>query len=196
VESAQIESAQIETALLLVCPDAEFAVSTHRARLDRAAGDGVPAHITVIYPFKSLELMTTADQRCLDEVAAMFNTISMRASRTGWFGDSVLYLAPDDPTPIALLTRHVWTAFPDFPPYGGKFAEAVPHLTIGHDHSLDELKAAERSVNLRLPVIQELDHLELWTGPRVEGRTHRSSWGHVRDYQLGDAAPRAGTATA
>ncbi len=122
---------------------AEYAVST---RFDRAAGDGVPAHITVIYPFKSLELMTTADQRCLDEVAAMFNTISMRASRTGWFGDSVLYLAPDDPTPIALLTRHVWTAFPDFPPYGGKFAEAVPHLTIGHDHSLDELKAAERPI--------------------------------------------------
>jgi len=43
---------------------AEYAVST---RFDRAAGDGVPAHITVIYPFKSLELMTTDDHRRLVE---------------------------------------------------------------------------------------------------------------------------------
>jgi hypothetical protein len=40
-----------ETALLLPVPAAEPAVSRHRARLDEAARDGVPAHITVLYPF-------------------------------------------------------------------------------------------------------------------------------------------------
>src|SRR5271165_1046229 len=42
-----------ETALLVPVPAAEPAVSRHRARLDQAARDGVPAHITVLYPFLS-----------------------------------------------------------------------------------------------------------------------------------------------
>jgi hypothetical protein len=40
-----------ETAILLPVPAAEPAVSRHRARFDQAARDGVPAHITVLYPF-------------------------------------------------------------------------------------------------------------------------------------------------
>ena len=40
-----------ETALLVPVPAAEPAVGQHRARLDEAARDGVPAHITVLYPF-------------------------------------------------------------------------------------------------------------------------------------------------
>ena len=44
-------SAGWETALLLPVPAAESSVGQHRARLDQAARDGVPAHITVLYPF-------------------------------------------------------------------------------------------------------------------------------------------------
>jgi hypothetical protein len=40
-----------ESALLVPVPAAEPAVGQHRARLDEAARDGVPAHITVLYPF-------------------------------------------------------------------------------------------------------------------------------------------------
>jgi hypothetical protein len=40
-----------ETALLLPVLAAEPAVGQQRARLDEAARDGVPAHITVLYPF-------------------------------------------------------------------------------------------------------------------------------------------------
>ena len=40
-----------ETALLVPVPAAEPSVGKHRARLDEAARDGVPAHITVLYPF-------------------------------------------------------------------------------------------------------------------------------------------------
>ena len=44
-----------ETALLLPVPAAEPAVSHHRAQLDEAARDGVPAHVTV--PLTKLELV-------------------------------------------------------------------------------------------------------------------------------------------
>src|SRR5580658_9294142 len=42
-----------ESALLVLVPAAEPAVGQHRARLDGAARDGVPAHITVLYPSPS-----------------------------------------------------------------------------------------------------------------------------------------------
>ncbi|HUA40041.1 MAG TPA: hypothetical protein VMA32_00615 [Streptosporangiaceae bacterium] len=43
-----------ETALLLPVPATEPAVREHRARLDEAVRDGVPAHITVLNPFVPL----------------------------------------------------------------------------------------------------------------------------------------------
>ena len=39
------------SALLVAVPEAEPAVAEHRARLDSSARDGVPAHLTVLYPF-------------------------------------------------------------------------------------------------------------------------------------------------
>ena len=126
--------------------------------------------------------MTEADHHRLEDLAANRGTFSVRLDRAGWFGENVLYLAPDDPAPIALLTRQVWLAFPDFPPYGGRFTDPAPHLTVGHNHPADELEAAERRVSPRLPVVQHLDHLELWAGPAVGARHHAAPWRHVRDY--------------
>ena len=40
-----------ETALVVTVPEAEDAVGAYRSRLDPAAAWGVPAHITVLYPF-------------------------------------------------------------------------------------------------------------------------------------------------
>src|ERR1700761_7063123 len=40
-----------QSALLIRVPAAEPAVGAHRARLDASARDGVPAHLTVLYPF-------------------------------------------------------------------------------------------------------------------------------------------------
>jgi hypothetical protein len=41
----------MQSALLLPVPAAEAAVGPYRALLDPSARDGVPAHITVLYPF-------------------------------------------------------------------------------------------------------------------------------------------------
>lgn len=40
-----------QTAVIVPVPATERVVGRHRARLDRAAGWGVPAHVTVLYPF-------------------------------------------------------------------------------------------------------------------------------------------------
>jgi hypothetical protein len=43
--------APTQTALIVPIPEAEEAVGPFRASLDRAASWGVPAHVTVLYPF-------------------------------------------------------------------------------------------------------------------------------------------------
>lgn len=172
----------MESALLLVCPEAERVVAAERARLDRAAQDGIPPHLTVLYPFKPLALLTAGDHRRLEEIAGNNRTFAVHLGRVGWFGEKVLYLAPDDPAPVAFLTHQIWSAFPEFAPYRGLFTDPAPHLTVGHDHPADELEAAERHISPRLPVVQQLDHLELWAGPSVEDRHHPAPWQHIRDY--------------
>ena len=47
----EMSGGELESALLLLVPVAEAAVGAQRARLDSSARDGVPAHVTVLYPF-------------------------------------------------------------------------------------------------------------------------------------------------
>jgi hypothetical protein len=57
-----------ETALIVEVPAAEVVVGRHRAALDRAAALGVPAHLTVLYPFRPAELLVSEDHDRLDDV--------------------------------------------------------------------------------------------------------------------------------
>jgi hypothetical protein len=57
----------------------------------------------------------------------------------------VLYLAPTPDQAFRALTEAVVARRPEVPPYGGRFAEIVPHLTVAYGlqaHALDEVEAA------------------------------------------------------
>lgn len=174
-----------ETALLVVCPDAERAVGDQRFRLDRAAQVGVPPHVTVAYPFKAD--LGPQDHEELVAIFQSFPAFVLRGEGTGWFGDAVVFVEPVDPAPLIALTDAVQRAFPAYPIYGGVFDDVVPHLTIGHDHPVEMLHAAERTVLDRLPFTQVVDHVEFWSGPPL-ATAPAGSWRHVRDYPLGAAA--------
>jgi 2'-5' RNA ligase superfamily protein len=133
-------------------PEAEPAVGRHRERLDPSAPLGIPAHITVLFPFLPPGRI---DETVLAELEHLFATVSrfrFRLDHTDWFGDTVLWLAPRDPSPFRGLTQRVYEAFPAFPPFEGQFDDVVPHLTVGHGHPLNDLRTAERLVQAQLPV--------------------------------------------
>jgi len=83
------------------------------------------------------------------------------------------------------LTEAVQDAFPEFPPHRGEYDEVVPHLTIGQNHSLRALQEAEYAAQLNLPVEQEVDHVELWTGPILGGPVIGGSWRCDQAFPLG-----------
>ena len=172
----------VEAALIVACPAADAAVGDQRPHLDRAAKVGVPAHLTVLYPFKAD--LVAEDHLRLTEVFSSFHAFAVRGERTGWFDDTVVFVEPVDPLPVIALTAAVQAAFPAYPIYGGAFDEVVPHLTIGHDQSPDVLRAAESAVLDRLPFRQEVDHVELWSGPAL-ATAPAESWRRLRDYSLG-----------
>jgi hypothetical protein len=142
----------VASALIVEVPEAEPAVARHRDRLDASAPSGVPAHITVLFPFMPRE---TIDAPTLAELERLFARVSRfryQLDRTSWFGQDVLWLAPRHPGPFRALTELVYQAFPAFPPYEGQFAKVIPHLTVGHGHPLGDLRAAEAAIQTYLPI--------------------------------------------
>jgi 2'-5' RNA ligase len=138
--------------LVVAVPEAEPAVARHRQLLDASARLGAPAHVTVLFPFvPTAEL----DERTLARVGATVSAVPAflyTFRRTDWFGDDVLWLAPDDPGPFRELTERAHAAFPDHPPFEGVYADVVPHLTVGHRHPRPVLEGAEREVLDHLPI--------------------------------------------
>jgi len=68
----------------------------------------------------------------------------------------VLYLAPDPAEPFCDLTRAIWAWYPEVPPYGGKWPDIVPHLSVANttderklDRIADEFALASQG---RLPI--------------------------------------------
>ncbi len=118
--------------MLLPVPAAEPAVGPHRARLDAAARDGVPAHLTVLYPFLPPDQVDDAVLAALGRLFAGFPAFAFTLDRVAWFGEQVVWLAPHDPAPFRAIMTATCAAYPDCPPYGGQHTEVIPHLTLGH----------------------------------------------------------------
>jgi 2'-5' RNA ligase len=90
----------------------------------------VPAHITVLYPFKRPDGIDGAVHDDLRRCFSRFSSFDFTLTAIRRFSDEVLYLAPEPEEPFRQLTLAVWGYSPETPPYGGRFSEIVPHLTI------------------------------------------------------------------
>jgi 2'-5' RNA ligase superfamily len=155
-----------ESAVLVPFPEAERVVSPYRARLDGAAALGVPAHVTVLYPFVPPPAITPSVMDALAVAVASVSAFGCEFGATAWFGEDVLWLAPQPDAPFRALTRAVCAAFPGYRPYGGAHADAVPHLTVGDRPAggVAELRAAEAAVRPQLPIRAQVSRVWLMTG--------------------------------
>ena len=122
-------------------------------RWDRAAGAGVPAHVTVLFPFLPARGLVPAVRRELAAIAATQAPFEVIFATVGRFPD-VVYLAPRPAEPFTRLTGAVAARFPDFPPYGGAFDEVIPHLTIAESDEApldDDRRGRGEPAPVRMP---------------------------------------------
>lgn len=146
------------------------AVERLRRRWDWAAQAGVPAHVTILYPFIPVNDLDLPVRHALAGIAAEHQPFDVRFARVGRF-PTVVYLAPDPPAPFTRLTDAIHARFPDFPPYEGAFEVVIPHLTVVEsiEAPLDEVAAVAETA---LPFHHRVTRLEvLVQGPDDRWRT-------------------------
>jgi hypothetical protein len=153
-----------ESALLVPVPAAEPLVHEHRLAHDPVAPLGVPAHITILYPFVAPDALDAEVERAIAEVLRDFRAFDYALCDVRRFDDGVLYLAPDPGEPFAAMTRAFAARWPEHQPYGGGFADVIPHLTVAMADGAP-VAAVETELRGGLPVPARAD--EVWL---MEGR--------------------------
>src|SRR5574337_711583 len=118
-----------ESALVVLAPEAEPWVKPFRDRHDPSAAQGMPAHITILYPFKPPSAIDQAVVAGLRDLFAGLPSFHYTLAELRRFPE-VVYLAPSPDHPFRVLTQVVFAHSPDTPPYSGAFVELVPHLTL------------------------------------------------------------------
>jgi 2'-5' RNA ligase len=146
------------SALIVEVPEAEPLVSDWRLRYDNASL-GIPAHITLIFPFVPADALSAELSAELRELFAGQPAFSFSLPRVARFPE-VAWLAPDPDDPFRHLTELLATRYPEFPPYEAIHDEVIPHLTIGRGDAAfqDEVEAA---LAPRLPIAARADEVTL-----------------------------------
>jgi 2'-5' RNA ligase len=172
---------EYQSAVLVRLPETASVVEPHRSRLDPAQPWGVPPHVTVLFPFVPPAALTEDIYERLAGALARVDAFEGSLTRTAWFGEEVLWLAPTPEGPFRFLTEAVCSAFPDYPPYEGAHDEVIPHLTVGESRrgALQDLRAAERELAPQLPISYRVRNVTVMTGSRAP-----DSWHVVRSLPL------------
>jgi hypothetical protein len=112
----------------------------------------VMAHVTVLGPFVAVDRVAAIDA-LVREVVGAASPFEFVLAAVGRFAGDVVYLRPEPAAPFLALTAELHRRFPDHPPYGGRFSDVQPHLTVGPigsaDMERDLVAAAEAVVPLR-----------------------------------------------
>lgn len=181
VESESADDRAGESAII-VPVRVPIAVSRLRERMDPSAAEGVPAHVTLLYPFMPPSDLSDDVRRTIETIVAaepsfplVFNAVRR------W--SNVVHLEPEPAEPFRRLTAALATEFPDYPPYGGAHDEVIPHLTVAQDVPEDFYAAAEHALPSLLP-IRDLVH-EAW----LIGHTPEQPWNTLWRLPLGAARP-------
>ena len=154
----------VESAILIKVPQVESLVGRHRRDLDPSAKWGVPAHVTLLYPFLP---PSEIDANVLGRIATCVSghrAFEVQFARAKWFGEEVLWLAPEPDLSFRSLTAALFAAFPETPPYGGTIFDPTPHLTVAYRAGVPLMQAVESLVIAELPIRAFLDSVSVMIG--------------------------------
>jgi 2'-5' RNA ligase len=127
---------------------------------------GLPAHITLLYPFLAARAIGRETEQTLGSLVGEIPAFDFVLSEVGRF-PGVVYLAPEPAAPFVALTRALVERWPDHQPYGGAYEEIIPHLTVAYGET------APSGLAERLPVSARAE--EVWLMSRAGGRWVRHS---------------------
>jgi 2'-5' RNA ligase len=150
-----------QTALLATVQEAEPLVGQWRRRFDPSASAGVPAHVTVLFPFLDIDRITNTVVGDLRTLIGARSPFTVRFEECRRFPD-VLYLAPTPDQPFRALTEEIAQRWPEAPPYEGQFTEVVPHLTVAHGQQPSIFEELQTELADQLPATATISSVSLF----------------------------------
>ncbi|MFI1705884.1 2'-5' RNA ligase family protein [Streptomyces griseoruber] len=149
-----------QSGLIVRVPEAEPLVRAWRDRLDPSASAGVPAHVTVLFPFLDASRIDEGVCAAIGEVLGRYESFEARFDHCGRF-PGVLYLAPETGAGFRCLTEAIVERWPECPPFGGQFDDVVPHLTVAQGQDEAVVEMAEADLLTGLPVVTQVSAVDL-----------------------------------
>jgi 2'-5' RNA ligase len=138
------------TALIVEVPEAQPLYDAWRRRWDPPRG--VPAHVTLLVPFRAPELVDDALLADLRELFAAAAPFEVEFRRVDFF-EEVAWLAPEPAEPFVALTEALVARYPEHPPYGeAAYDRIVPHLTLVNRAPPELLADVGAAVEPELPI--------------------------------------------
>ena len=162
------------SAVVVVVAEAEPLVGTHRLVHDPMAARGVPAHVTILHPFRAV--VDDATAYAVAAIAARIDSFDAIFASVGRFPGDVVYLSPEPLERFTQMTDVFVQAFPDCPPYGGAFPDPHPHLTIGSGLDSATADSLERTMSRGLPISTHVERLTLLVEDDEGQWTVAGSW--------------------
>jgi 2'-5' RNA ligase superfamily len=145
------------SALVVLVPEAEVLVAPLRLRFDPMAARGVPAHVTVLFPFVSPMDGATVDK--VGAICGQHASFTAEFAAVDRFPGLVVWLRPEPSEPFSALTAAMVTEFPDCPPYGGSITDPVPHLTVADGVEWATASTLEAELAPGLPIRSQINEL-------------------------------------
>jgi 2'-5' RNA ligase len=120
------------------------------------------------------------DQDVEDRLALLLASMAafdFQLTDARWFGDEVVWLAPEPDAPFRRLTALVGSEF-GTAPYGGVYEDVVPHLTLADHAAGEHMRSAEAIARELLPFGSRAIEVRLLRGGPA-------GWAEVRRFALG-----------
>jgi len=144
------------TVIIVPVPEAEPAVDLLRRANTPDGAEGMPAHVTLIYPFtedSQLVADRIAEVRAVLEQFSAFEFVLSEVRRFDNLpNESYVWLAPTPGWPFVQMVEELASAFREYPPFGGAFATVIPHLTIAASTDADLLDRVANQAAAALPI--------------------------------------------
>jgi 2'-5' RNA ligase len=106
---------------------------------------GMPPHVTLLAPCPG---DAADDEAAIAETLRPFPAFTVRFAQVDRF-PGTLWLAPEPAERFVRMTEALAARFPAFPPYGGLYANIVPHLTVAQSGFDEAIRTAGAWLPLR-----------------------------------------------
>jgi len=153
--------------LVIPVPGVEDYVVERTIRYDRSFLSMDPAfahaHLTLLGPW--LPEPAQADLDLVADIARRGEPFGYELREVAVFPDGTIHLVPEPLEPFVMLTKALVAAFPQCPPYAGRFPDSTPHVTLEREAPDISVASVRTELAGLLPIAQTVSRIDLqWWG--------------------------------